>query len=129
MTLSLFDTHAHLNVDAFSDNVDAVVQRAKENGVTGVMVIGIDVATSRKACDLAALHSGFLFAAVGIQPNSVAESSPDDFSVIQELAGCPGVRAIGETGLDCYWMIRRSKCSMIFLIGICSCAVILLCRW
>ncbi|MDA7492460.1 TatD family hydrolase [bacterium] len=103
MTLSLFDTHAHLNVDAFSDNVDVVVQRAKANGVTGIMVIGIDVATSRKACDLAALHPGFLFAAVGIQPNSVAESRPDDFSVIQELAGCPGVRAIGETGLDCYW--------------------------
>ena len=55
MTLSLFDTHAHLNVDAFSENIDEVVQRAKENGVTGIMVIGIDVATSRKACDLAAL--------------------------------------------------------------------------
>ncbi|MGB0760387.1 MAG: TatD family hydrolase [Rubripirellula sp.] len=103
MTLSLFDTHAHLNVDAFSDNVDVVVQRAKDSGVTGIMVIGIDVATSRRACDLAASHPGFLFAAVGIQPNSVAESRPDDFSVIQELAGCPGVRAIGETGLDCYW--------------------------
>ncbi|MAI73598.1 MAG: hydrolase TatD [Deltaproteobacteria bacterium] len=103
MTLSLFDTHAHLNVDTFADNVDPVVQRAKENGVAGIMVIGIDVATSRKACELAALHPGFIFAAVGIQPNSVAESRPDDFSVIQELAGCPGVRAIGETGLDCYW--------------------------
>lgn len=103
MTLSLFDTHAHLNVDAFSENIDEVVQRAKENGVTGIMVIGIDVATSRKACDLAALHPGYLFAAVGIQPNSVAESSPNDFSIISELAGYPGVRAIGETGLDCYW--------------------------
>ncbi len=103
MTLSLFDTHAHLNVDAFSGNVDAVVQRAKENGVAGIMVIGIDVATSRKACDLAARYPGYLFAAVGIQPNSVAESQSDDFSVISELAGCPGVRAIGETGLDCYW--------------------------
>ena len=74
MTLPLFDTHAHLNVDAFSDTVDAVVQRAKANGVTGIMVIGIDVATSRKACELSALYPGFIFAAVGIQPNSVAES-------------------------------------------------------
>jgi TatD DNase family protein len=40
---------------------------------------------------------------VGIQPNSIAEAGDDDFGVIQEMAGYPGVRAIGETGLDCYW--------------------------
>jgi TatD DNase family protein len=103
MTLELFDTHAHLNVDAFDGSVDEVVQRAKDIGLTGILVIGIDAATSRRACDLAAAHPGFLFAAVGIQPNSAAEAGPTDFSLIQELAGFPGVRAIGETGLDCYW--------------------------
>jgi TatD DNase family protein len=103
MTLSLFDTHAHLNVDTFSDDVDAVVQRAQASGVVGIVVIGIDVVTSRRACDLAAQYPGFIFAAVGIQPNSAAEAEPNDFAVIEELAGMPGVRAIGETGLDCYW--------------------------
>jgi TatD DNase family protein len=103
MTMQLFDTHAHLNVDAFRDNVDEVVQRAKAIGLVGIVVIGIDVATSRRACDLAAEYPGFLFAAVGIQPNSAAEAGQDDFGVIEELAGYPGVRAIGETGLDCYW--------------------------
>tara|TARA_R110002049_G_scaffold2750_2_gene21372 strand:- start:73583 stop:74362 length:780 start_codon:yes stop_codon:yes gene_type:complete len=103
MTLRLFDTHAHLNVDAFAENVDEVVQRARQAGLVGINVIGIDVATSRRACDLAAAYAGFLFATVGIQPNSAAEADPDDFAVIEELAGLPGVRAIGETGLDCYW--------------------------
>lgn len=103
MTLELFDTHAHLNVDVFDENVDEVVDRAKAVGVTGIIVIGIDLLTSKKACDLAALYPGFLFAAVGIQPNSVAEAGPQDFALIEELAGSPGVRAIGETGLDCYW--------------------------
>ena len=103
MTLELFDTHAHLNVDVFDENVDEVVDRAKAVGVTGIIVIGIDLLTSKKACDLAAIYPGFLFAAVGIQPNSVAEAGPQDFTLIEELAGSPGVRAIGETGLDCYW--------------------------
>lgn len=103
MTLELFDTHAHLNVDAFADNVDAVVQRAKQAGLIGILVIGIDAASSRRACDLAAAYPGFLYAAVGIQPNSAAEASEDDFETVRELAGYPGVRAIGETGLDCYW--------------------------
>ncbi|MEM6365248.1 MAG: TatD family hydrolase, partial [Planctomycetota bacterium] len=39
----------------------------------------------------------------GIQPNSVAASNDDAFSQIEEMASLPGVRGIGETGLDCYW--------------------------
>ncbi|MFK8112021.1 MAG: TatD family hydrolase [Rubripirellula sp.] len=103
MTLELFDTHAHLNVSAFDGIVDEVVQRSKDAGVVGINVIGIDVVTSRKACDLAAEYPGYLFAVVGIQPNSAAEAAAEDFQVIEQLAGYPGVRAIGETGLDCYW--------------------------
>ncbi len=103
MTLELFDTHAHLNVSAFDENVDEVIQRAKQAGVVGVAVIGIDVATSRRACELAAMHPDFLRAVVGIQPNSAAEAGEDDFSIIQQLASDPTVCAIGETGLDCYW--------------------------
>ena len=103
MTLTLFDTHAHLNVDAFAENVDEVIDRAKQVGLVGIMVIGIDVVTSRRACELAARFPGFVFAAVGIQPNSASEAAADDFRIIQDLAGMPGVRAIGETGLDCYW--------------------------
>ncbi len=103
MSLSLFDTHAHLNVAAFDDNVADVVARAKAAGLVGITVIGIDVATSRRACDLAAEFPGFVFAAVGIQPNSAAGAAEGDFQIIEQLSGLPGVRAIGETGLDCYW--------------------------
>ena len=103
MTLRLFDTHAHLNVDAFDDCLDETIARARDAGVESIMVIGIDVKTSRRACDLAAEYPGYLFAAVGIQPNSAAEADEHDFKIIEDLAGYPGVRAIGETGLDCYW--------------------------
>ena len=103
MSLQLFDSHAHLNVDAFEHNVDEVVERAKSAGLVGIMVIGIDAATSRRACDLAAAYPGFLYAVVGIQPNSAAEAASGDFKIIEQLAAYPGVRAIGETGLDCYW--------------------------
>ncbi len=103
MTLTLFDTHAHLNIDAFAGIVDEVVGRAREAGVVGINVIGIDANTSRRACDLAAQYPAFIYAVVGIQPNSAAEAKPGDWEIIEELAGYPGVRAIGETGLDCYW--------------------------
>ena len=103
MTLRLFDTHAHLNLDAFEGILDEVLDRAKQAGVCGVAVIGIDVASSRAACELATQHPGFLHAVVGIQPNSAAEAQPSDWQSIEELSGWPGVCALGETGLDCYW--------------------------
>jgi TatD DNase family protein len=52
---------------------------------------------------LAAEYPDFLYAVVGIQPNSAAAAAAGDLQIIAELAGFPGVRAIGETGLDCYW--------------------------
>ncbi len=103
MTLPLFDTHAHLNVDTFDDIVGDVVQRAKDAGLVAINVIGVDVATSRRACDLAAEYPGYLYAVVGIQPNSAAEAKTGDWQIIEELTAYPGVRAVGETGLDCYW--------------------------
>jgi TatD DNase family protein len=48
------------------------------------------------------MHAG-VFAAVGIQPNHVAQADPGDWSLIVDLAAQPGVVAIGETGLDRYW--------------------------
>ncbi|MEO9594592.1 TatD family hydrolase [Rhodopirellula bahusiensis] len=99
----LFDTHAHLNSKDFNDNVAEVVERARQSGVVGIGVIGIDLATSNRAVELAAQFPDFLHAVVGIQPNSVAESNEGDFAEIEKLATAPGVRGIGETGLDCYW--------------------------
>lgn len=109
MTLRLFDTHAHLNSDTFSDNVDQAVANAKAAGVTGIAVIGIDLATSKRACELAEQYPGYLHPVVGIQPNCIAvdEDAPqadvNGFSEIEALSGKHGVKAIGETGLDCYW--------------------------
>ena len=101
--MRLFDTHAHLNSEHFAEQVDEVVDRAKKAGLEGVIVIGVDYETSIRACDLAAEYPGFLYAAIGIQPNSVGEAKEGDFDRVSQLAAYPGVRAIGETGLDCYW--------------------------
>ncbi len=103
MTLTLFDTHAHLNSDQFVDKVDQAVANAKDAGLVGVMVIGVDLASSRRACDLATEYPGYLHAVVGIQPNSAGEADETDFAEIEKLLQRPGVRGIGETGLDCYW--------------------------
>lgn len=98
----LWDTHCHLDQPEFDDDREAVVERCREVGVTGLLCVGIDARSSAAAVALAERHD-FVYAAVGIQPNYAAQAEPDDWERIVTLAEHPRVRAIGETGLDRYW--------------------------
>ena len=98
----LIDTHAHLDDDAFEDSLDSLLARAGDAGVKTILTIGTTAASSAKNVSLAAQWPQ-LYAAVGIQPNYGAKATAEDWERIVELAAAPGVRAIGETGLDAYW--------------------------
>lgn len=100
--MQFFDTHCHLDEPAFDGDRDDVLGRARAAGVAGLVTIGTTAASSASAADLASRHED-VFAAVGIQPNYVAEEKPGDWDRIVALAGEPHVVAIGETGLDRYW--------------------------
>jgi TatD DNase family protein len=97
-----FDTHSHIDQEDFDEIRPQVIERARVAGVAHMIAVGTTVAASRKCVSLAAEYTG-VHAAVGIQPNYVAEAGPDDWQAIVELATQPGVVAIGETGLDRYW--------------------------
>lgn len=99
---TFFDTHAHLNDDRFQSDLVATLERANAAGLERIITIGIDVATSRANLALAEQHD-ILWAAVGIQPNHVAEAVAGDWETIVALAEHPECVAIGETGLDRYW--------------------------
>lgn len=98
----LIDTHAHLDQDAFDADRTKVIRRAVDAGVEHVVAIGV-TADSSEACVRLAEEHGPVSAAVGIQPNDVAEAKPGDWDRIVELAQRPGVVALGETGLDRHW--------------------------
>jgi TatD DNase family protein len=98
----LFDTHTHLDQLDFDDIRDAVVDRAKAAGVEALIAVGTTAEASRKCVELAARYAD-VFAAVGIQPNYVAEAAANDWAEIERLSTAPGVVAIGETGLDRHW--------------------------
>lgn len=98
----LIDTHAHLDQDPFRDDLPEVLKRAAQQGVTSILSIGIDAATSQAAVRLAQQHAS-VFAVVGIQPNYAHEATQEDWEKIIGLVGEARVVAIGETGLDRYW--------------------------
>ena len=100
--MTLVDTHAHLQDRRLADDLDAVLTRARAAGVTRVLAIGTTAADSAEVVAIANLYE-HVFAAVGIQPNHVAEAAEGDFACVAALADDPRVKAIGETGLDRYW--------------------------
>ena len=98
----LIDTHCHLNEESFDVDRAEVVARAEAAGVVTMLVIGTTADSSRQAVEIAQQFRS-VFAAVGIQPNYVAEAKAGDWEAIEELVKQPKVVAIGETGLDRYW--------------------------
>ncbi len=95
----LFDTHAHLHVPEFANDLDAVLERARAAGVTRVVTIGTDVATTAAAIALAE-RDDRTWATAGIHPHDAAEADEAAFAEIERLARHPRVVAIGEIGLD-----------------------------
>lgn len=100
--MDLFDTHAHLDADAFSEDLDEVLANAQAAGVSRILTIGITLETSVAAVRLAEAYEP-VFAVVGIQPNYAAEAKSSDMAEIESLLAHRKVVAIGETGLDRYW--------------------------
>ncbi len=96
MAGALIDTHAHLDEAAFDADLDDVVQRAMDAGVSRIITIGTTASSSQRAVRLAERFDA-VSAAVGIQPNYVAEAEPDDWSLIENLVSDPQVLAVGET--------------------------------
>jgi TatD DNase family protein len=86
---------------AFDADRDAVLEHARSAGVSGLILVGYDLATSRAAIDLARRTPGTR-ASVGIHPNYAAAATEADFDAIAQLARSSEVVAIGETGLDYY---------------------------
>src|SRR5437870_7990236 len=95
----LVETHAHLDYPDFVHDLDGVLRRAADAGVTRIISIGTSVESSRRAIDLAEKYPA-VYAAIGVHPTYVEEAEEDVFTPLRELAKNPRVVAIGETGLD-----------------------------
>lgn len=96
------DTHAHLFFENFKDDLDEVINRAKENNVDYIIVPATDLATAREAISLSEKYEN-IYATVGIHPHDTKDWNDSLIAEIENLAKHPKVVAIGEIGLDYYY--------------------------
>ena len=123
--MKFFDVHTHIQFEAFKDDLDEVIKRAREAGVSMINV-GTQIDTSVSAIELAENNEG-LRATVGLHPIHTSKSFHDeqelgggeaakaftsrgeefDYEFYKNLALNPKVVAIGECGLDYYRNINQ----------------------
>lgn len=98
-----YDSHCHINDEKLLPDVEQVVLEAKEAGVSCLLVIGWDLASSKEAIALANRFEG-VYAAIGYHPENLDDVSEEGIKEIEALAkNEPKVIAIGEIGLDYHW--------------------------
>lgn len=97
----MIDTHAHLNFQAFSQNLTSVIQNFKNEGGKYINVVGAKIDSSLKAIQISQQYPS-CFAAVGIHPHHInsVNNFEKTYQELKNLTKKPKVIAIGETGLD-----------------------------
>src|SRR5436190_457619 len=98
----MIDSHCHLADEAFAGDREAVIQRAKEAGVTGIVVVAEGLESSRAARALCAGRSD-LWATAGLHPHRASEFSQSVSDELELLILSPDSVAVGETGLDYHY--------------------------
>lgn len=99
------DSHCHLSADEFAADRDAVLERAVEAGVEGLVAIGsgYGIARAGRAVELAEREPRVV-AAVGVHPHEAKELDDAGRAQLQRWLDSPRVRAVGECGLDYHYM-------------------------
>ena len=104
----LTDTHCHLDFNKFDEDRQSIIQRALDAGVSRILIPALDLESSLSAIQLAESHPT-IFAAVGFHPTDLDKFSEMAFEEIKKLACHPKVVAIGEIGIDYYWVKEREE--------------------
>lgn len=98
--MKLFDSHAHLDDNAYHKDLDDVLARAGNAGVRSVMLVGITAKNSETLVRMAQARPMF-YCSVGIHPHDASQASEEAIERLKALALANDVvKAWGETGLD-----------------------------
>jgi len=99
----IFDTHAHYNDKAFNEDRTKLLDSFTESGILGVINCGTDIEESKNSIALSKEYD-FMYCAVGFHPEEIHKANENYLEEIRELSCHKKCVAIGEIGLDYYWV-------------------------
>lgn len=99
----MVDTHCHLYIDEFKEDIDDVIKRAEAEGVNKFYLPGIDSSEIENIFLLENKFPDKCFAMMGLHPCSVKENYLDELAIVKDWLTKRKFAAVGEIGLDFYW--------------------------
>ena len=99
----LTDTHCHLDDEQFTEDLDAVIERARAVDIGFILDPGVNAEASARAVEISETYD-IVYAAVGYHPSDCVDfDAARHIPMIRQWAEHPKVLAIGEIGLDYYY--------------------------
>lgn len=104
----MIDTHAHLNIECYKGRIDEILAESKIAGVQKVIIPGVVPNEFDSIIDLVEKYDN-LYGAVGVQPEEISALPENWADIVENYADHPKIVAIGEIGLDYYWIKEQEN--------------------
>jgi len=101
--VNIIDTHTHLYLNQFKDDIDKVIQRSKDIGINKFIFPAIDSTHFDDMHDLKNKYPGSIYLMSGLHPTDVKEDFKDELEFVVNSLNTHDYVAIGEIGIDLYW--------------------------
>ena len=102
--MRLIDSHSHLFLEEFAEDLPQVMARAREAGVTHIFMPNIDSTTIGPMLRVCREYKGYCYPMIGLHPTSVDADYEKELEIVaRELASPNEFVAVGEIGMDLYW--------------------------
>jgi TatD DNase family protein len=101
--VQIIDTHTHLYLDHFKQDIDKVISRAKENGVSKFIFPAIDSSHFENMHKLKNRYPENIYLMTGLHPTDVKENYKEELDFVTKTLKNHNYVAIGEIGIDLYW--------------------------
>jgi TatD DNase family protein len=109
----LIDTHCHLYLEDFTENLTEIMSRAEDEGIREIYLPSLDSTHLQSMWDLEKAYPGRCFSMIGIHPTYVKENYEQELEVMKHCLQQRKFAAIGEIGLDYYWSREFDNYQMI----------------
>ena len=101
--MKIVDTHTHLYLDKFKEDIDKVISRAKENGVSKFIFPAIDSSHFENMHNLKNRYPESIYLMTGLHPTDVKENYKEELDFVTKTLKNHNYIAVGEIGIDLYW--------------------------
>lgn len=98
----IFETHAHYDDEAFTEDRDMLLESMKEHGIGAIVNVGASLKSTKNTLELIKKYD-FVYGAAGVHPSEVEDLNEETFIWLKNAAKQDKILAVGEIGLDYHW--------------------------